>query len=188
MPYRIERDEGFIADLQRWASADRSLGEEFVSRIEAIEDDPFKGEWKPGGPIRGCRGEPIRQRRFAIVYELRPEDPVMRDIDRIDEVYFRGITKHDDQASAGVSSDAPIAAMFNFEVEIPAEDAGRARSALFGLDHVYIEVESEQWVDDVMKLRGQFERVAQEGFHGVVRDEWIRLEERRPIDEFLPDP
>jgi Txe/YoeB family toxin of Txe-Axe toxin-antitoxin module len=188
MSFRIERDEDFIDDLQRWCSADASLRDEIVARIKAIEDDPFKGEWKPGGPIRGRRGESFRGGRFTIVYKLRPDDHVQRKPEQVETVYFQGITKHDNQARAGISSDTPIEAIYNFEIEVPASEGGQVKSGLYSMDHIHIDDESEDWSSGTMTLSGQYERSVRDGFNSVVEDEWIQQEERRPIEDFLPEP
>lgn len=187
MPYRIERDQDFVADLQRWAEADRSLGEELVSRIEEIEDRSFKGEWKPGGPIRGSRGEPVRNRTYTIVYELRPRDPISNAPEEVEVVYFKAITKHDDQADAATSVGSPIDPLYGFEVEVPAAESGRIRAGLHDVEGV--EIDRESWGGDGgVTLRGHYERTVRSTFRRLVDDDWVVLEERRSIAEFLPEP
>ncbi|MFC7079282.1 hypothetical protein [Halorussus caseinilyticus] len=71
----------------------------------------MKGERKIGGPIADCRAVYLRKQTYAIIYE---NVPTAYDKEDVDEIKFRGVTKHDNQANARTGSDDPKIAMKRF--------------------------------------------------------------------------
>ncbi|MFC7079398.1 hypothetical protein [Halorussus caseinilyticus] len=144
----------------------------------------MKGERKIGGPIADCRAVYLRKQTYAIIYE---NVPTAYDKEDVDEIKFRGVTKHDNQANARTGSDDPKIAMKRFELAIPASESARLHSALKDSNGVYVNDDAVKW-DNPTELYGQFERRHEDKFRSIASEGEIRDIERLPLREVLENP
>ena len=176
--------EGFKKDLQRWADSDGTLGEEIIKKCESIEEDPFKGDVKPGGPIADCRSVYLRDQTYAIVYENIP-DPMKRSlIDSIEELHFYGVLKHDNQDRAKSGTESKPVVMVKFEVSVPSENSGKIYSALKEIEGIHINDNEVEWASPAIFI-GQYRRDREGQFETIVSDGEILMTEKQSAEDFL---
>lgn len=182
MDWTVVYDRSFISDLQEYYESDPSLAEEMAKRVKAIENDPLKGEIKMAH-LSGCRGDHVA-RRYAVIYENSPHIIERELIDKIEQVYFRGITHHDNQADAIQTSD-PIPPMTSFSLSLSYETGPTINSELRDFDGLHVQETS--WENDGVKIEGQFRTEIKEDFEEII-PKYVDPELTAvSIDEFLPD-
>jgi hypothetical protein len=187
MGWEIKRYPEFRDDLRHWYNSDTSLGEHLTKKCYAIQENPLKGEPKRGGPIAGCRAVYARGTDYAIVYENEPDCLLPSQTDQIDEVHFYGIKKHDNQANARTGTEEPLISIYQFELEVPADNAAEIYSALHDAEGVYLNDSETEW-DDPATFVGEYEGEHEDLFNTVASDGEVIERERRPLEEFLEDP
>lgn len=181
MRWDVIYDKGFIEDLKDYHESDRSLGDEMVKRVKAIEQDPLKGELKMAH-LADCRGDHVA-RRYAIIYQNTPNIIQPELVHKIEEVYFRGIKHHDNQADA-VKNTARIEPMTSFSVTLPYETGPRVKSEFHDHDSIY--VENTEWGNSVT-IKGQFRNEARGDFEDTLPPDSSPDYQSISVEDFLPD-
>ena len=187
MGWEIKRYPEFRDDLRHWHNSDASLADHLIKKCYAIQENPLKGESKPGGPITGCRAVYARGTDYAIIYENEPDCFLPSQTDQIEEVHFYGIKKHDNQADARTGTEEPLISIFQFELEVPADKAAEIHSALHDAEGVYPDDSETEWGDSAV-FRGEYEGQHEDLFNAIASDGEILERDRRPLEEFLEDP
>lgn len=149
-PWAVVFDERFLDTLDNIGQSSGELKANVKKTIEAIIDNPLKGDPKTGR-LKGYRTTHIEH--LVIVWELNPTIITSDNLDTLEEVYFHDITHHDNMKSA-INTKSPVAPTQTFTISFSSHDVQPTISELYNCNAVTL-TQDPDWGNTGVTVTGE---------------------------------